>query len=115
MTQKVESHATAIKKLEHQFGQISVSMNQRKLGTLPNNTVEDPKNDSHVFAITTRSGMTNIDPSLPAVVVAVDETPIVESEKKIGGDDVIAKKRGKGLSVEQNIRQIPRPPPPFPQ
>ena len=39
MNQKVESHATSIKLIEQQIGQISAYLNPRQKGTLPSNTV----------------------------------------------------------------------------
>lgn len=81
LTQKVESHAITIKKLEHQFGQKSETLNQRKSGTLPSNTVQNPKNDNHYLAITTQSGKAIVNSSMPIVdkfgndVVGVDEAP----------------------------------------
>ncbi|XP_059285154.1 uncharacterized protein LOC132038513 [Lycium ferocissimum] len=53
-------HSTSIKQLESQLGQISATLNQRQKGTLPSDTVANPKNDGDhkCHAITTRSGKT---------------------------------------------------------
>ena len=40
-------------------------MNTRQLGTLPSNTVHNPKNDAHCMKITTRGGRQTIDPPMP--------------------------------------------------
>ncbi|PHT48550.1 Translocase of chloroplast 34, chloroplastic [Capsicum baccatum] len=56
MKQLVDSHSTLIKQLEQQLSQLSATFNQRKAGTLPSNTVQNPKNDGTCMAITTRSG-----------------------------------------------------------
>ena len=40
-------------------------MNTRQPGTLPSNTVQNPKNDAHCIAITTRGGKETIDPPMP--------------------------------------------------
>lgn len=85
---------------------MSAILNQRQPGTLPKNTVENLKNDGQVFAITTRNVMSTLDPPLPAVEVprhdeaVVDKTPIMESEKAIGGDDTVVNKRGKRTVVD---------------
>ena len=46
--------------------QLSVTVNTRQLGTLPSNTVQNPKNDGHCMAITTRGGKQTIDPPMPS-------------------------------------------------
>ena len=43
--QKVDTHAISIKLLELQMGQLSATVNTRQPGTLPRNTVQNPKND----------------------------------------------------------------------
>ena len=60
--QKVDTHAISIKQLELKMAQLSVTMNARQPGTLPSNTVKNPKNDGHYMAITTRGGKQIIDP-----------------------------------------------------
>ena len=39
-------------------------MNTRQPGTLPSNTVQNPKNDGHCMAITTCGGKQTIDPPM---------------------------------------------------
>ncbi|XP_060177802.1 uncharacterized protein LOC132607737, partial [Lycium barbarum] len=60
MGQVVSSHSTSIKQLESQLGQISAILNQRQKGSLPSDTVANPRNDGEhkCNAITTRSGKT---------------------------------------------------------
>ncbi|KAF3643427.1 hypothetical protein FXO38_20618 [Capsicum annuum] len=70
---------------------MSATLNQRKAGTLMNNIMQNPKNDNNVLSITTKSGITTIDPPLPVANANVDETFIMEPEKSIGGDDAVAK------------------------
>ena len=41
-------------------------MNTRQSGTLPSNTVQNPKNDAHCMTITTRGGKQTIDPPMPS-------------------------------------------------
>ena len=63
--QKVDTHAILIKQIELQMAQLSATVNTRQPGTLPSNTVQNPKNDAHCMAITTRGGKQTIDPPMP--------------------------------------------------
>ncbi|XP_049375590.1 uncharacterized protein LOC125840657 [Solanum verrucosum] len=45
MSQLVDSHTTSIKQLEQQLGQLSVLLNPRKNGSLPSETIQNPKKD----------------------------------------------------------------------
>ena len=64
--QKVDTHAISIKKIELQMAQLSATVNTRQSGTLPSNTVQNPKNDAHCMAITTRGGKQTIDRPMPS-------------------------------------------------
>ena len=44
--QKVDTQAISIKQIELQMAQLSAIMNTRQPGTLPSNTVKNPKNDA---------------------------------------------------------------------
>ena len=61
-------------------------------GTLPSNTVQNPKSDVHCMAITTRGGKQTIDPPMPS------------NEEKVRKD----------AEVPVKVIPMPRPPPPFP-
>ena len=63
---KVDTHAISIKQIELQMAQLSVTMNTQQPGTLPSNTVQNPKNDVHCIEITTRGGNQTIDPPMPS-------------------------------------------------
>ena len=76
--QKVDTHATSIKQLELQLAQLSATVNTRQLGTLPSNTVKNPKNDGHCMAITTRGGKQTIDPPMPS-----DENKVTTKSDKV--------------------------------
>ena len=41
--QKVDTHAISIKQIELQMDQLSATVNTRQPGTLPSNTVQNPK------------------------------------------------------------------------
>lgn len=58
------------KKLEAHVGQISTQLNSRPKGGLPCDKMVNPKNDSHVMAIITRSGQT-----LGEEMVEIHESP----------------------------------------
>ncbi|KAK4716480.1 hypothetical protein R3W88_014818 [Solanum pinnatisectum] len=45
-----------------QLGKLSTSLNQRKNGSLPSDTIQNPKKDGHCMAIATRSGKVLTDP-----------------------------------------------------
>ena len=64
--QKVDTHAILIKQIELQVAQLSATVNTRQPGTLPSNTVQNPKNDAHCMAITTRGGKQTIDQPMPS-------------------------------------------------
>ena len=51
---KVDTHAISIKQIELQMAQLFAIVNARQPVTLPSNTVQNPKNDAHCMAITTR-------------------------------------------------------------
>ncbi|XP_070025136.1 uncharacterized protein [Nicotiana sylvestris] len=61
MTELVGSHTASIQKLEMQMRDLSREQNPKQKGTLPSDTIANPKGSgggptSHVMAITTRSG-----------------------------------------------------------
>ena len=65
--QKIDTHSISIKQIELQMAQLSATVNTRLPGTLPRNTVQNPKNDAHCMAITTRGGKQTIDPPMPSI------------------------------------------------
>ncbi|OIT19487.1 hypothetical protein A4A49_57333, partial [Nicotiana attenuata] len=60
MTEVVRSHTASIKKFEMQMRHLSKEKNLKQKGTLPSDTVANPRGGSgptsHIMAITTRSG-----------------------------------------------------------
>uniref|UniRef100_M1DWJ6 Integrase core domain containing protein n=1 Tax=Solanum tuberosum TaxID=4113 RepID=M1DWJ6_SOLTU len=91
--------------------QLSTTMNPRQPGTLPSNTIHNPKNDGHCIAVTTRGVKQTIDPPMPSVV-----------DVEIGKEDDVVEVREesenateKEAEISQKVVPIPRPPPPFPQ
>lgn len=54
IAQKVCAHALSIKHREKQITQLPTKMNPCQPGTLPSNTIQNPKNDGHCMTVTTR-------------------------------------------------------------
>ncbi|XP_069154458.1 uncharacterized protein [Solanum lycopersicum] len=107
--QKVDVHAISIKHLELQMSQLSSTVNPRQTGTLPSNTVQNPKNDWHCMKVTTRGGKKTMDPPMSFGV---------EHEKR--GDDEVEEYSGdfvdkswKEAETPQKVTPIPRQPAPF--
>ena len=47
--------------------QLSATVNTRQPGTLPSNTIQNPKNDANYMTITTWGGRQSIDPPMPSI------------------------------------------------
>ena len=108
--QKVE-HEIPIKNLGLKIAQLSSLVNPRKPGTLPSNTVQNPKNDGHYMAVTTRGGKQTIDPPMASCVE--DEIRRDDEVMKVSGE--LVDKSGKQAERPQRVNPIPIPPPPLPQ
>ncbi|XP_049399843.1 uncharacterized protein LOC125863915 [Solanum stenotomum] len=115
--QKVESTDAGVKEMK-------ASLNQRKNGSLPSDTIQNPKKDGHCMAIATRSGKVLNDPiSTGTKHEQVLEQAGREEDEAEQVDDFedaqpIAKQaRAKEKEVKGTmpLQQIPRPPPLFPQ
>ncbi|XP_049397260.1 uncharacterized protein LOC125861390 [Solanum stenotomum] len=127
MSQLVDSHTTSIKQIEQQLGKLSASMNPRKNGSLPSDTIQNPKKEGHCMARTTRSGKVLSDPiSAGTKYEQVLEQANREEDENIYVDDQgeaqqsqpkAQHSRGKEKEVQEHLplQQIPKPPPPFPQ
>ncbi|XP_059310579.1 uncharacterized protein LOC132061921 [Lycium ferocissimum] len=132
-------HSTTIKQLESQLGQISATLNQRKKGTLPSDTVANPWNDNDhkCHEITTRSGKTIRGEALVKDDMVVDDEKMVE-EPIVVEEEVTPKKKWASIAkpiivedgpkidnalkgeeavdeVQRDLPLVPNPPPPFPQ
>ncbi|XP_015162466.1 uncharacterized protein [Solanum tuberosum] len=124
MSQLVDSHTTSIKQIEQHLGQLSASLNQRKNGSLPSDTIQNPKKDGHCMAIATRSGKILNDP----IFIGTENEQVVEqtgreeteAEHVYDSQDaqpIVKQTRAteKGVERIMPLQQISRPPPPFPQ
>ncbi|XP_019237938.1 PREDICTED: uncharacterized protein LOC109218070 [Nicotiana attenuata] len=113
MTELVGSHTASIQKLEMQMRDLSREQNPKQKGTLPSDTIANPKGSgsgptSHIMEITTRSGKVEVEE--PSVVEAKE----VPEELKIQEVNREAVKE-KVIEAPKTLTPIPRPPPPFPQ
>ena len=61
--------------------------------TLPSNTVQNPKNDAHCMAITTRGGKQTIDPPMPSN----EENVRKDDDKVVKGSGEAKEKMHKSL------------------
>ena len=106
--QKVDTHAISIKQIELQMDQLSATVTTRQPGTLPSNTVQNPKNDVHCMEITTRSGKQTIDPPMPSNKENVRK----DDDKVVKGSVEEEESNGKDAEVPMKVIPMPRPPPP---
>ncbi|XP_015162309.1 uncharacterized protein [Solanum tuberosum] len=102
MSQLVDSHTTSIKQIEQQLGQLSASLNQRKNGSLPNDTIQNPKKDRHCMAIATRSGKIITDP------ISTVNIPLMEALEQMPGyvkfmKDLVTKKRAVSIDLTNRV------------
>ncbi|XP_070031973.1 uncharacterized protein [Nicotiana tomentosiformis] len=129
MTKLMVSHTASIQKLEMQMSILSREQNPKQKGTLPSDTIANPKGNgsgptSHCMAITTRSGkllqgeneqVVEVEDFEQEVKAQVEVPNVVEVErlpKKVRTQEV---NREKVIEVPKTLAPIPRPPPPFPQ
>ena len=108
--QKVDKHAISIKQLELQLAQLSATVNTRQPVTLPSNTVQNPKNDGHCMAITTRRVKQTIDPLMSSNEKKVTE----DTNKKVDVDGELEDNTTKDAEVPKKVTPMPRPQPSFP-
>ncbi|XP_019266812.1 PREDICTED: uncharacterized protein LOC109244209 [Nicotiana attenuata] len=131
MTEVVGSHTAYIQKLDMQMRDLSKEQNPKQKGTLPSDTVANPRGSgsgptSHIMAITTSSGKVlygegeqTVEEEESEQRVEVEEPGVVEVEK-IPGELKVQKENRE--EVKEKVKEtpkalppIPRPPPPFPQ
>ena len=93
------------------MAQLSATVNTRQPGTLPSNTVQNPKNDAHCMAITTRGGKQTIDPPISST----EENVRKDNDNVVKGSGEAEESNGKDAEVPIKVIPMPRPPPPSPQ
>ena len=111
------------------MSQLSAVFNLRKAGTLPSDTVQNPRKDGSCLAITTRSGKVLENPSKGKPVVDNIEENIIEADyddsvEVENQDEIIhdttpscqqSKKIDNGKHNEKEVMEktLPKPPPLF--
>ncbi|XP_070015438.1 uncharacterized protein [Nicotiana sylvestris] len=133
MTELVGSHTASIQRLEMQMRDLSKEQNSKQKGTLPSDTIANPKGSgssptSHCMAITTRNGkilqgeneqVVEVEDSEQEVEAQVEVPIVVEVEKvleevkiqEVNWEEV----KEEVKEIAKTLAPIPRPPPPFPQ
>nr|XP_016483019.1 PREDICTED: uncharacterized protein LOC107803766 [Nicotiana tabacum] len=114
MTELVSSHTASIQKLEMQMRDLSREQNPKQKGTLPSDTIANPKGNgsgtaSHCISITTRSGK----------ILQGENEQIVEVEDP---EQEVKIQEVNREEVKEKVKETPKvlepvhiPPPPFPQ
>lgn len=77
--------------------------------------MKTPKNNGHIFSITTRNGITTVDRSLLTVEDVDDGTLIIESQKVTYDNGKAVEENRKGPVSDQKVRKISRLPLPISQ
>ena len=85
--------------------------NTRQPGTLPSNTIQNPKNDAHCMTIMTRGGKQTIDPPMPSN----EEKVRKDNDNVVKGSGEAEESNGKDAEVPIKVIPMPRPEPTFPQ
>ncbi|XP_009622545.2 uncharacterized protein [Nicotiana tomentosiformis] len=132
-TKIVGSHIASIQKLEMQMRDLSREQNPKQKGTLPSDTIANPKGNgngptSHCMVITTQSGrilqgeneqVVEVEALEQEVEAQVEVPIIVEAErlpKEVKIQEVIREEvKEKVKETPKSLAPIPRPPPSFPQ
>ena len=91
------------------MAQLYATVNTRQPGTLPSNTVQNPKNDAHCMSITTRRGKQTIDPPMSSTKENVRK----DNDNVVKGSGEAEERYGKDAEVPMKVIPMPRPPPPF--
>ena len=91
------------------MAQLSSTVNPHQPGTIPSNTVQNPKNYGHCMTVTTRGGKKDIDPPMPSGVE--DDMRGYDVVEEVSGE--LVDKSGKEVVIPQKVTPIPRPPPPL--
>ena len=93
------------------MNQLFVIVKTRQPGTLPSNTFQNPKNNAHCMAITTRGGKQTIDSPMPSDKENVRKY----DDKVVKGSGEAEESTEKDAEVPIKVIPMPRPPPPVPQ
>ncbi|XP_070014689.1 uncharacterized protein [Nicotiana sylvestris] len=99
---QLASHNTSIRNLEVQLGQISQSLNTRPKGSLPSDTVVNPKggHNNHVMVETTRSGRGGDVHASRGNQVMVDEEELRDDDIPLVVEDVVEPNVNNDVRIE---------------
>ncbi|XP_071704562.1 uncharacterized protein [Rutidosis leptorrhynchoides] len=100
------THQNLILNLEKDLGILSKQLAIRKTETLPSNTLENPRRNQEIQAISTRSGKTTQDPIMPSQEENQESLRETSNEKSI--DDTPAKK-ATPPKIDEPLEPIPYP------
>ncbi|XP_019256280.1 PREDICTED: uncharacterized protein LOC109234664 [Nicotiana attenuata] len=101
MTELVGSHTASIQKLEMQMRDLSREQNPKQKGTLPSDTIANPKDTEQEVEAQVE---------VP-VVVETEKVPEEAKIQEVNQEEV----KEKSERTPKTLAPIPRPPPPFPQ
>ena len=93
------------------MAQLSATVNTRQRGSIPCNTVQNPKNDAHCMTITNRGGKQTNDTPMPSTYENVRK----DNDNMVKGSGEVEESNRKDVEVPMKVIPMPRPPPPFPQ
>ncbi|XP_071728638.1 uncharacterized protein [Rutidosis leptorrhynchoides] len=97
------NHQNLILNLEKDLGTLSKQLAVRETGTLPSNTLENPRGNLEVQAITTRSGKTTKDP-----VTLSQEEPLNEASTTKSNDETPLK-TDVPFKIDKPLEPVPYP------
>ena len=107
----IQNNSASIHNLKVQIGQLSSMLTERTAGTLPSNTVTNPK--EHAKAISLRSGRTYEEPKVKEAESKMKE--VKQAEKTKENERASKSKRSREVTVETYSPSIYDPTIPFPQ
>ncbi|XP_071687914.1 uncharacterized protein [Rutidosis leptorrhynchoides] len=101
------NHQNLILNLEKDLGTLSKQLAIRETGTLPSNTLENPRGSLEIQAITTRSGKTTQDPVMP------NQEENHEPLKETSNEEIVSNTPSKTTAPPKHVK--PLEPIPYPQ
>ena len=96
----------SIEQIELKMAHVSATVNTRQSGTLPNNTVQNQKNDGHCMEITTWGDKQTIDPRMSPK----EEKVRKDNDKMVEGSGEVEDHTEKNAEVPIKVITMPRPP-----
>ena len=89
------------------MSKLSATVNTQQLGTLPSNTVQNPKNDAHCMTITTP----DCKQTIYLLMSSNEEKVRKDNDKVVEGSGAAEDRTGKDAEVPTKVIPMPRPPP----